>query len=207
MINDYWVYVVLAFTITAIPGPAVVLTIKNSLKYGYKMAIINIFGNFVAMVILAAISAAGIGALVLASSALFSAMKTAGCVYLLYLGVKAWMAPGFNDNLHFQNKRKLHKEISSVFREGFGVGISNPKAIVFFTALFPQFIDPSRSFTPQFFTLILTIEGISFLVLSTYALISTKTAPYLSYKNSGLLFNKLAGIAFVGFGLALLCED
>ena len=55
MINDYLTYVILAITVTAIPGPAVVLTIKNSMKYGYKISIANILGNFFAMVILATI--------------------------------------------------------------------------------------------------------------------------------------------------------
>ena len=207
MINDYIIYLVLAFTVTAIPGPAVVLTIKNSLRYGYKIAIANILGNFVAMVILASMSAAGLGAIIVTSSTLFFAMKILGCFYLVYVGTKIWKSPYLEGKIQFQGEPGNNIKVSTVFKEGFGVGISNPKAIAFFTALFPQFIDPSRSFIPQFLTLILTIEGISFFVLSSYAFLSSVASPYLSQKKPMIIFNKLTGAAFVGFGLALLYED
>ena len=96
--------------------------------------------------------------------------------------------------------------LGSVFKEGFYVGISNPKAIVFFTALFPQFIDISRAYIPQFLTLILTIECVSFIILAGYALLSSVAAPYLRKKSTMSIFNKLTGAAFVGFGAALIYE-
>ncbi len=207
MITDYMIYVTIAITVTAIPGPAVVLTIKNSMRYGYRVAILNILGNFMAMVILATLSAVGLGAIILASSALFAALKVMGCIYLVYLGIKVWRTPCSNKGIHPHSKNRHTKSLLSVFKEGFGVGISNPKAIAFFTALFPQFIDPARSFIPQFLILILTIEGISFFVLSSYACLSAVASPYLSQKKPMVFFNKLTGAAFAGFGLALLYDD
>ena len=207
MITDYMIYVTIAVTVTAIPGPAVVLTIKNSMRYGYKIAILNILGNFMAMVILATLSAVGLGAVILASSSFFCALKVLGCIYLVYLGIKVWRTPHLDKNIQSQHGKKQIRNLLSVFKEGFGVGISNPKAIAFFTALFPQFIDPARSFVPQFLILILTIEGISFFVLSSYALLSAVASPYLSQKKPMAFFNKLTGAAFVGFGLALIYDD
>lgn len=207
MINDYLIYVTLAITVTAIPGPAVALTIKNSLRYGYKVAIANIFGNFAAMVILATLSALGLGAVILASSTLFSAVKIFGCMYLIYLGVKVWRTPHIKEDTQYQVQSKDKREFISVFKEGFGVGISNPKAIAFFTALFPQFIDQSRAFIPQFLTLIITIEGISCFVLMVYALLSAMATPYLSNGKVMNIFNKLMGLAFVGFGITLISEE
>ena len=206
MINDYLVYVTLAFAVTALPGPAVILTIKNSIQYGYKIALANIIGNFIAMIILASLSALGLGAIILASSALFSAIKIAGCVYLFYLGVKVWNAPHKQNKIVPQNQTSTKEKTLAVFKEGFGVGIANPKAIAFFTALFPQFIDPAAAFIPQFLTLIFTIEGISFLVLTTYAFFSSAASPYLSREKPMMLFNKLTGAAFIGFGLTLIYE-
>lgn len=206
MINDYLIYIALAITVTAIPGPAVVLTIKNSLRYGYKAAIANIFGNFTAMVILATLSALGLGAIILASSTIFSAVKILGCMYLIYLGIKVWRTPHIKSDTQHQVQSKNHREFVSVFKEGFGVGISNPKAIAFFTALFPQFIDQTRAFIPQFLTLIITIEGISFFVLMGYALLSSMATPYLSKDKTMNIFNKVTGSAFIGFGIALIHE-
>ena len=206
MINDYLIYVTLALTITLMPGPAVTLTIRNSLRYGYKVAIANIFGNFTAMVLLAVISAFGLGAVIIASSTLFSAVKMCGCIYLVYLGIRVWRTQPTQIDMQYQVPSKNKKVIASVFKEGFGVGISNPKAIVFFTALFPQFIDPSRAFIPQFLTLIITIEGISCCVLLGYALLSVVVAPYLSKDKSMKIFNKITGSAFIAFGIALIYE-
>lgn len=207
MINDYLLFVMLAVTVTAIPGPAVILTVKNSVKYGYGVAIANIFGNFFAMVILASLSAMGLGVLLLASSTLFSLLKICGCIYLVYLGIKSWNGP--RADLGFRaDKKSISKETAvSIFREGFGVGIANPKAIVFFTALFPQFIAPDRPFIPQFLTLIFTIEGISFFVLSCYAFSASLASVHVAKKKPMAIFNKLTGTAFVGYGLALLCAD
>lgn len=207
MINDYLIYATLAITITAIPGPAVVLTIKNSIKYGYKHAIANIFGNCFAMILLATISALGLGAVILKSSTLFTIIKLCGCLYLCYLGIKIWKEPSATDQILHQSKtRKEKKQVVAIFKEGFAVGLSNPKAIAFFTALFPQFIDPQRTFFSQFLTLILTIEGISFIVLTTYAILSSAAAPYLSRKQQMSIFNKATATAFIGFALALIYE-
>ncbi len=207
MINDYLIYVTLAITVTAIPGPAVVLTIKNSLRYGYKAAIANIFGNFTAMIILASLSALGLGALILASTSLFATLKILGCIYLVYLGAKAWRTPQIKEDKQHQIQGKNKREFAAVFKEGFGVGISNPKAIAFFTALFPQFIDPSRTFIPQFLTLIMTIEGISFFILTGYALLSSLVSAYFAKEKTMIFFNKLTGAAFIGFGVAMIYED
>lgn len=204
MINNYFSYILLALTITAIPGPAVILTIKNSLKYGYKSSIMNILGNFFAMVLLASISAIGLGTIILSSQTLFYTMKFLGCIYLIYLGLKIWASPYKQEDLtNLINKKELYQ----IFKEGFFVGISNPKAIAFFTALFPQFIDPSREYFKQFITLILTIEGISFIVLFIYAFLAFKFAYFLTKEKYTKLFNKLTGSAFIGFGTALLYKD
>lgn len=205
MINDYLTYIALVITIIVIPGPAVILTIKNSVTYGYKVAIVNIIGNFIAMVLLASLSALGLGTIILTSTVLFTTLKIAGCLYLVYMGIKMWGSAPLSESMISKNKStKKHKD---VFQEGFRVGISNPKAIAFFTALFPQFIDPTRAYIPQFLTLIVTIEGISIVVLTSYALISSAVAPYLSSKKPMVLFNKLTGAAFIVFGFILILEN
>jgi threonine/homoserine/homoserine lactone efflux protein len=208
MIDNYLIYIGLAVSITTIPGPAVILTIKNSIKYGPKTAIANIFGNMSAMVTLASVSAAGLGAIILASSRLFSAMKIAGCLYLIYLGYKTLRSPvESSESDEPEGRVKETASFFQVYKTGLGVGLSNPKAIAFFTALFPQFINPERTFLPQFATLILTIEGISFLVLSTYAMLAGLASAFLSRRRSMIAFNRLSAAAFFGFGLALIAKD
>ncbi|MFT5697827.1 MAG: homoserine/homoserine lactone efflux protein [Desulforhopalus sp.] len=206
MINEYLIYVTLAVTIVAIPGPAVILTVKNSIKYGFKISVAGILGNFVAMIVMATISAFGLGAIITASASLFSVLKVMGCLYLVYLGIEAWRTPLQKSDSQTEPNCGNNKEFFTVFKQGVWVGISNPKAIAFFVALFPQFIDPARSYLPQFLTLILTIEGISCCILSLYALLSSRAAHLLYEKNSMHIFHKLTGGAFIGFGFALLYE-
>lgn len=206
MINEYLLYVTLAVTIVIIPGPAVILTVRNSIKYGFKIAIAGILGNFTAMIIMATVSALGLGAVILASTTLFAFLKIIGCGYLIYLGIKVWKTPLSNNDTQAQLSGQKGRDFVSVFKEGFWVGVSNPKAIAFFVALFPQFIDDSRPFVPQFLTLILTIECISCCVLSIYALLSSKVAALLYKNNSRNYFQKVTGGAFVGFGVSLLYE-
>lgn len=204
MINEYLIYVTLAVTLVVIPGPAVILTIKNSIQYGFKISLAGIIGNFIAMIIMATISALGLGAVILASTTLFAFLKIIGCVYLIYLGVRAWNTPLTKNDKQIQSDEQENNDFVSVFKAGFLVGVSNPKAIAFFVALFPQFIDHSRSFIPQFLSLILTIECISCCVLSIYALLASRAAAFLYGNNSMNYFHKLTGGAFVGFGVSLL---
>lgn len=204
MIDNYLTYILLAITVTAIPGPAIILTIKNSLKYGYKVSIANIFGNFMAMIILASISAIGLGAVILASQTLFLTMKILGCIYLVYLGIKIWTSPIKPEEANYKTEKK---ELFSIFKEGFFIGVSNPKAIAFFTALFPQFIDPTRTYFTQFVTLILTIEGISIIILFIYAILAFRFSNILTKEKNAKIFNKLTGGAFIGFGAILLIKD
>lgn len=156
------------------------------------------------MILLATLSAFGLEAVILTSSTLFALVKILGCAYLVYLEVKAWRSPCTVESIRHQNSLKSTVAFPSVFKEGFGVGISNPKAIAFFTALFLHFIDVSRPFVPQYLTLILTIEGISFVVLMEYALLSSLVSPLLSTEKAMSMFNKLTGVAFIGFGISLM---
>jgi homoserine/homoserine lactone efflux protein len=205
MIDNYFIFATLAFTVVAIPGPAVVLTIKNSIRYGCHIAIANILGNFMAMVILASLSAFSLGTIIVSSTLIFTSLKIIGCIYLVFLGIKAWRTPVVYQ-AEFPALSGQTRTFLSVLQEGFYVGIANPKAIAFFTALFPHFINPTRNVFPQFATLIMTIEGISFLVLMLYALVAAQVATYLLRGATLPLFNKVTGIAFVSFGFALLYE-
>lgn len=206
MINEYLIYVTLVVTLVVIPGPAVILTIKNSIKYGFKISIAGILGNFIAMIFMATISALGLGAVILASTTLFALLKSIGCVYLIYLGVRAWNTPLAENDKQTQSNCQENIDFVTVFKEGLWVGVSNPKAIAFFVALFPQFIDHSRSIVPQFLSLILTVECVSCCVLSIYALLASRAAAFLYENKSMHIFNKLTGGAFVGFGVTLLYE-
>ncbi|ASA57806.1 LysE family translocator [Vibrio gazogenes] len=86
----YFIYLGICIVATASPGPAIFLSIKNGAKYGLSKALIGVVGNVAAMLTLASVSAVGLGAVILASPLLYTAIKVIGGLYLIYLGVKAW---------------------------------------------------------------------------------------------------------------------
>jgi len=152
---EYLVFLGICIAITFSPGPATFTAIKNGASYGLKYSIIGICGNEVALMLMAAISVAGLGAVIMASTILFTILKTLGGLYLAYLGVKMIMS---NPSTLTEEKTELKTKINgvSLFVESFLVGISNPKAMAFLIAFFPQFIDPTQPVLWQFAVLGLT---------------------------------------------------
>jgi threonine/homoserine/homoserine lactone efflux protein len=147
-------------------------------------------------------SAAGLGALLAASETLFSAVKYLGAAYLIYLGVKTWRA--VPQALH--NAQTAAVEPASAarrMRTGFLVAMSNPKAFIFFTALFPQFMDAHQAQGPQ-----LAILALTFFVIETswqfaYASGGARLAGWLNSARRLRLVNRVSGGAFVSAGIVL----
>ncbi|AJQ94207.1 LysE family translocator [Gynuella sunshinyii] len=205
---NFLVFLGICLVATASPGPAVFLAIKNGAKYGHKNAMFGIAGNVSAMLTLASVSAAGLGAIILASSHLYTAIKIIGGLYLIYIGIKSWRQSSVppveeeETDPTLSAPRKL-----TLFRESYFVGISNPKAIVFYTALFPQFINLAKPVFPQFVLLALTFATCSFAFLMFYSSIASKLKPYIERENISRWFNRITGGVFIGFGAALLANN
>ena len=196
----YLIFLSICFVTSASPGPAVLLALKNGARFGIRKALVGVAGNISAMITLASLSAAGLGAVIMASASLFTAIKLIGGGYLIYLGIKTWRSQGSIS----QAAETGSKETVSLFREAYMVGISNPKAVVFYTALFPQFIDLNRPVAPQFALLATTFAVCSFTCLSTYALLATRIRTHLGKAHISRWFQRITGGIFVGFGVGLL---
>ena len=165
----------------------------------------GILGNVAAMLTMAGLSATGLGVLLLASESLFLFIKMVGGIYLVFLGIKTWRSNKWTVKNHklqvSTNSRKM------LFLEAYLVGVTNPKAIVFYSALFPQFIEVEHSIIPQFILLTLTFTSSSFLALLTYALVTKKLNFWLIKEKVRTTFNKVTGGIFIGFGLSLIISN
>ncbi|MGM7647604.1 LysE family translocator [Nocardia sp. JW2] len=139
----------LALLIVLVPGPSVLFTIGRALTAGRRTALLNVIGNAVGVYLQVVAVACGVGAVVMASATVFTAIKLVGAGYLVYLGIQA-----------FRHRTQLHDAMRlgpdgrdgnavAALRDGFIVGLANPKTIVFFAALLPQFVDPARGGVPQ----------------------------------------------------------
>lgn len=201
--DNYLIYVGVAMATILLPGPAVILTINNSIQKGLLKSLSGILGIALAILLVAIISATSLG-IVLASSAMaFNAIKIAGAIYLIYLGIKMFRGKGAH-HIHARNKES---SLLKSFIEGFLVSISNPKAVIFFMSIFPQFIDVKQAYQPQFILLAVTFSLLVLVIHSVYALFACFAKSKLSSKKGSTALNKISGGVFVSFGIGLAASS
>lgn len=186
-----------------IPGPAVLFAISSGLRAGARRTVASILGVLAANDLYFAISASGVGAVLLASYKLFFAIKWIGAAYLVYLGLRAIF--GKSDILEAAGPVKT-TSAPRLFRDGFILQASNPKAIVFFSAVFPQFIDPKASVVTQAVILGVTSNVIEFFVLFGYGAAGGRASALARDPRYSAWTNRLAGSLLIcaGAGLAAL---
>lgn len=185
------------------PGPAVLLSITNSLAHGPDKAVVSSLGNISGILIVSATAAMGLGAVLKTSELLFVVLKIVGAAYLIYLGIRQWHAKNVLFSQTSVQGAQNHAT-GRFFLQGVFIAVSNPKAVLFFTALFPQFIDLSQPVAFQFFVLTATFMAFSFFTLLIYALGANAFKKWFAIGSRAIWFNRIAGMVFVSFGLGIL---
>lgn len=205
--NFFLVYSVTIFVASILPGPSMLLALTHGMKYGAKRTIVSALGNVSVTFIQAAISIAGLGAILLASESLFNIIRWTGAAYLIYMGLSIWCSPNLtvseNPISHPSSKASLRK----MYLQAAFVTAGNPKAIIFFTAVFPQFIDPDAAYVPQFGTLMGTGGLIAFGCFMLYAMGGQKIVTLFSKATVGKYINKIVGTTFIGAGIGLATSN
>lgn len=197
----YPLYVALAAATVASPGPGVVMTLTNAVRYGFFGALAGILGIAAGAVMVAGLSATGVG-LVLATSAMaFTVLKLMGAAYLVYMGIKLWNSrTSLTDD---PGAAKPETTGTRGFTSALSLQLTNPKPIVFFVSVFPQFIDASHSYEQQFSLLVATYACLILVIHSAYAVCVHRARGWLASPTGGRLVNRAGGAAFVGFGILL----
>lgn len=199
---DIWLsFCAVALLATATPGPAALLVSVHSLSFGFRMSLVTILGNVTALFIMSSVSIAGLTAIVLLSTTAFTLIKTLGAIYLIYMGLKLWNS-GITVNNN-QNRIANKTSAISLYSQGLLVALTNPKAIIFTTALFPQFISVSEPLLFQFSLLVASFMALSLICLSTYAFLASRAKLKFSKNESGGYLGKLLGSTFIGAGCYL----
>ena len=196
-----WITYFLATIILSVsPGPGVFSSISSGLHHGFRLGLWNGVGMQAANLILVAVVSLGLGAILLASETLFSLVKWLGVAYLLYLGIVTWRAParGFVDA--GDDRATTSRE---VFVRGFLVNITNPKGIIFFAAILPQFIDVSRPQPVQYAILAATTFVVDLAVMMGYTALAAKVLAVMRDPARLRWVNRTLGGAFVAAGAAL----
>ena len=194
-----------AFAALAIasPGPAVLLALRNGATLGPRAVAWSALGNISGVCCLSIAASCGLGVVLKSSVLIFGIVKGLGALYLFYVGIR-----------HLRSKQPMLVPQAGVattpeaafplFREGFLIAITNPKAVLFFTALFPQFIDAQARILPQFVVLTGIFMLISYASHLAYAYIASRARGMLVRPFFATWLNRVVGAVFVSFGVMLL---
>jgi threonine/homoserine/homoserine lactone efflux protein len=196
-------FAVTAFVIIAIPGPSVLFTVSRAITLGRGAGVATVAGNTIGAFTQVVAVAFGIGPLVERSVAVFTVLKLAGAAYLICLGVQA-----------IRHRRSLaealgatieRKTAARIMIDGFTVGVTNPKVIVFFAAMLPQFVDRQAGHIPvQIIVLGVIFAGIALISDSTWALAAGTIRAWLARSPRRLeLIGGAGGLAMIGIGTRL----
>lgn len=200
-LESWLIFCSIALLATVTPGPAVLIVTTHSLQYGPFKSIPTILGNITGLFLMSLASVLGISTIILYSSVFFGFIKFIGAVYLVYLGIRVWRGGIVSKAVPVAEYRQARG--LSRFGQGLAVALTNPKAIAFTTALFPQFIVETAPLTSQFTLLVATFMSLSFTCLLCYAVASHKAKEKSMRFISGKGLGRVFGCAFIGAGLAL----
>jgi threonine/homoserine/homoserine lactone efflux protein len=202
-VQTWLIFLTLTIVAAATPGPAVLFIMTKSISYGWKKTIYSALGNIIAILIMGIITISGLGVILITSELVFNIIKYIGAAYLVYLGVKIFFQ---RDTILYDKDGSLevaHVSSIKLFFQAFGVAISNPKAIVFLTAIFPQFLNMKEPLAIQFTILISTSIISSFSFLMIYAMLAHKVKILLNMPHRVKFVNRLSGTLFMGIGVLL----
>ena len=198
-----WVALVGAGTLISFtPGAGAINTMSNALNAGFRRSIWGILGQQAALLIHIVIVALGVGLLVAGSPVAFNIIRYAGAAYLVYLGIRQFLA---RPDLDGERARALSDEPRwSMFRRGMWVNILNPKAIVFFLAFLPQFIRVDRPMLPQYLIVAATVVVIDVLVMWFFFAVAAHSFQRFTRNAAGQrALNRVFGVLFVAVGVLL----
>jgi homoserine/homoserine lactone efflux protein len=206
-IETFLLFLATTFVVVLSPGPAAIAVTGEATSNGFKSAFFVILGIAVANFSFFVLSATGIAALIIASNVLFTVIKWIGVAYLLYLGVSAMI--GSAESLSISSSRRKTGNLLKVFLRGFVVEASNPKALLYFSALLPQFVDISRPVFSQLAVMCFITFFIDLLCYSLYAYLGQKSNSVAISPFIIKAINRTAGgmLIFAGLKMATVVRE
>lgn len=203
---DSWLlFTSIALMACITPGPAILLVSTHSVSFGTKRSVATMIGNVSGLFIMSLLSVMGLSAIILHSAPIFFTVKLIGAGYLIFLGLKLWRNGFGLEAIRAAEKSAVRHQpnIIKLYVNGLLVALTNPKAIAFTTALFPQFIQSDRPMLPQFSILIVTFMFLSFVCLLGYAMMAEGTKNRSAQIRVPGGMSKVFSCAFIGSGIFL----
>ncbi|VVE66938.1 lysine transporter LysE [Pandoraea captiosa] len=184
-----------------IPGPNTLLALANGVSGNWRVVLVGMCGAALSDVIVVAAVGAGLGALLMASASLFATIKWIGVAYLVWLAIQLWRAEPQD-----LSRVRIRSDLSArrVFLRSFGVALTNPKILLFFSAFLPQFVDTSMPLAPQYAVLAIVSAAIDIVVMTLYATGGVQAARLMTARGLRRLNRVCAVVMFtLAGGLAL----
>lgn len=192
-------YAAAATVLIVIPGPTTLMVTGHAMSSGSRVALASLIGVALGDIVAMTASVLGFGAVLAASAEAFTALKWAGAAYLVYLGIKLWLAPtvAMEATAAPQWVRSMPRAIF----QSFSVTVLNPKGILFFAAFMPQFIDPKAPTLPQVLILGGTFVAIAILVQTGYIAMMARARRVVASPRAVRIMNRVGGSMLIGAGL------
>ncbi len=206
-LSTYLLYLAAVALLVLTPGPTMLMSMTNAIAHGAPKAMASASGSITAALGMILLSSLGLGAVLAASDTAFWVLKLVGGAYLIYLGIKTFRSPVSSFDMPASSAlgdASTGMSMRKLYVQGLLVGGSNPKALLFFAAFFPQFVDASQAWAPQFAILALTFVAFEFTTLSLCTLFAARIAPWLRQAGRAKVFNRISGSLFTAMGCLLL---
>jgi threonine/homoserine/homoserine lactone efflux protein len=191
-----------SIAIVVVPGPTVTVIIANSLRHGAKAGLSNIAGTQLGLAMMLAVLAVGLSAIVSAMAWIFDILRLVGAAYLIWLGIRLWRSSMAALPPQPETVPLVPGPGKSFFWEGLLVIWSNPKALLFFGAFIPQFVDPQGPALAQTLLLGLIFMAVATVFDGAYALAAGRAGRWLTGRRMQIL-ERISGSFLIGGGLWL----
>jgi homoserine/homoserine lactone efflux protein len=192
----YFAYVLACILIAVIPGPTVTVIVGNSLAHGARAGLLNVAGTQLGLGLMMLILIVGLSSVIAAMSWLFDWLRIAGALYLVYIGYRLLRSPDAIADAKAPTPR------GGFFLQGFLVMMSNPKALFWFGAFIPQFVDPKGNYVAQIALLGITAMVVAVFSDGAYAVLTGRAGALLS-RNKARVVSRLSGGCLIGGGIWL----
>jgi threonine/homoserine/homoserine lactone efflux protein len=193
-IQIYLAYVVACFVITIIPGPTVTLIVANSLSHGTRAGLLNVAGTQLGLGLMMLVLIVGLSSVIATMGYWFDWLRLFGAAYLVWIGWKLLRSQG-----GFANPGAAPKPRGGFFLQGFLVLMGNPKALLWFGAFIPQFVNPNGNYVGQVVLLGLTAMAAAAISDGGYAILAGRAGKLLSQQRV-LWVSRISGLCLIGGG-------
>jgi homoserine/homoserine lactone efflux protein len=193
----YLAYVLACAVIALVPGPTVTVIVANSLAHGPRAGLLNVAGTQLGLGVMMLILIVGLSSVIAAMGWLFDWLRWAGAAYLVWLGIQLLRSPEA-----IAEARSLPVPRGGFLLQGFLVLMANPKALLWFGAFIPQFVDPNGNFVGQIILLCVTAMAVALVSDGAYAVVTGRAGALLTKKRIRLV-SRLSGGFLIGGGIWL----